>query len=100
MKCQSLFSVKTKNIISVSLMNEHCLTSSLKKKKEKKKKKTKKKKEKKKKKKKNKQRQTVKKVFITKTCLYNFDPLKPHFLYSKTGVYKGILYFSFFCSKT
>ena len=22
---------------------------------------------------------------ITKTCLYNFDPLKPH-LYSKTGV--------------
>ena len=26
---------------------------------------------------------------ITKTCLYNFDPLKPN-LYSKTGVYRGI----------
>ena len=26
--------------------------------------------------------------FITKTCLYNFDPLKPPFLYSKTGVYR------------
>ena len=37
---------------------------------------------------------------ITKTCLYNIDPLKPHFLYSKTGVYKGIHYFSYFCSKT
>ena len=28
--------------------------------------------------------------FITKTCLYNFDPLKPH---SKTGVYRGMYYF-------
>ena len=35
----------------------------------------------------------------TKTCLYKYDPLKPH-LYSKTGVYKGIDYFSYFCSKT
>ena len=29
-------------------------------------------------------------VFITKTCLYNFDPLKPHFYIVKlglTGVY-------------
>ena len=29
-------------------------------------------------------------VFITKTCLYNFDPLKPHFYTAKlgfTGVY-------------
>ena len=36
---------------------------------------------------------------ITKTFLYSVDPLKPHFLYSKTGVYRGILYFSYFCSK-
>ena len=35
---------------------------------------------------------------ITKSYLYNFDPLKPH-LYSKTGVYRGIHYFSYFCSK-
>ena len=35
---------------------------------------------------------------ITKTCLYNFDPLKPRFLYCKTGVYRGIHYFSYFCS--
>ena len=27
-------------------------------------------------------------TFITKTCLYNFDPLKPHFCLVKvTGVY-------------
>ena len=37
---------------------------------------------------------------ITKTCLYNADPLKPHFYYSKTGVYMGIQYFTYFCSKT
>ena len=36
---------------------------------------------------------------IMKTCLYNFDPLKPHFIYSKTGVYRG-KHFSYFCSKT
>ena len=36
---------------------------------------------------------------ITKTYLYNFDPLKPHFLDSKPGVYRGIHYFSYFCSK-
>ena len=36
---------------------------------------------------------------ITKTCLYNVEPLKPHF-YSETGVYRGILYFSNFRSKT
>ena len=33
-------------------------------------------------------------VFITKTCLYNFDPLKPHFCIVKlgfTGVYIIIL---------
>ena len=29
---------------------------------------------------------------ITKTRLYNFDPLKPHFYICKTGVYKGIHY--------
>ena len=32
---------------------------------------------------------------IMKTYLYNSDPLKPHF-YSKTGVYRGIHYFSYF----
>ena len=26
-------------------------------------------------------------------------PLRPHFLYSKTGVYRGIHYFSYFCLK-
>ena len=36
---------------------------------------------------------------ITKTRLYNFDPLKPHFFYSKTGVYRGKHYFSYFWSK-
>ena len=36
---------------------------------------------------------------ITKTWLYNFDPLKP-FLCSKTGVNRGIHYFPYFCSKT
>ena len=36
-------------------------------------------------------------VFIMTTCLYNADP---HLLYSKTGVYRGIHYFSSFCSKT
>ena len=33
-------------------------------------------------------------VFITKTYLYNFDP------WGSTGVYRGIHYFSYFCSKT
>ena len=37
--------------------------------------------------------------FITKTCLYNFDPPWTPLLYSKTGVYRGIHYFSYFCSK-
>ena len=37
---------------------------------------------------------------ITKTCLYNIDPLKPHILYSKTGVYRGILYFFSFLLKS
>ena len=36
-------------------------------------------------------------ISITKICLYNFDPLK--LLYRKTGVYRGIHYFSYFCSK-
>ena len=36
---------------------------------------------------------------ITKTYLYKFDPLKPHFYYCKTAVYRGIHYFSYFCSK-
>ena len=29
--------------------------------------------------------------FITKTCLYNFDPLKPHFYKVKLG-FKGVFY--------
>ena len=37
-------------------------------------------------------------LVITKTYLYNFDPLKP-LLYSKTGVYRGIHSFSYFCWK-
>ena len=40
--------------------------------------------------------------YITKTYLYNIDPLKPHFynVYSKIQVYMGIHYFSYFCSET
>ena len=40
--------------------------------------------------------------FITQTFLYNFDHLKPHFYFlnSKTGVYRGTHYFSYFCSIT
>ena len=37
-------------------------------------------------------------MIITKTCLYKFDPLKPHF-YIVNGVYRGIYYFSYFSSK-
>ena len=33
---------------------------------------------------------------ITKVCLYNFDPHNTNFLYSKTGVHRGIHYFSYF----
>ena len=33
--------------------------------------------------------------YITKMCLYNFEPLKHHFY-----IYKGKHYFSYFCSKT
>ena len=35
-------------------------------------------------------------VFITKTCLYNFDPALTPLLYSKTRVYRGIHYVFFF----
>ena len=37
----------------------------------------------------------------TYTCmyLYNFDPINPNFYIIKTGVYRGIHYFSYFCSK-
>ena len=31
-------------------------------------------------------------VVIRKTYLYNFDPIKPYFYNSKTGVYRGIHY--------
>ena len=36
---------------------------------------------------------------ITKTYLYNFDPLKTPLLYSKTGVYRGIHNFFLFLLK-
>ena len=36
---------------------------------------------------------------ITKTYLYNFDPLKPSFYIIKM-VFTGVHYFSYFCSKT
>ena len=32
----------------------------------------------------------------TKTCLYNFDPLKPHFYIVKQGVYRGYTLFFLF----
>ena len=35
-----------------------------------------------------------------KHAYYTFDPLNPQFLYIKTGVYRGIHYLSYFCSKT
>ena len=35
---------------------------------------------------------------ITKTCLYYFEPLKPHFYIVKLG-FKGIQYFSYICLK-
>ena len=37
---------------------------------------------------------------ITETCLYNFDPLKPHFNIVKLVVDRGVHYFSYFCTKT
>ena len=37
---------------------------------------------------------------ITKTYLYNFDPLKPHFYIVKLGFTGYTLFFSYFCSKT
>ena len=40
-----------------------------------------------------------KNVYITKTRLYNFDPLKPHFYIVKLGFYRGIHYFSYFAQK-
>ena len=37
---------------------------------------------------------------ITKTCLYSFDPLKPHFYTVRLGFKGNTLFFSYFCSKT
>ena len=37
---------------------------------------------------------------ITKTCLYNFDPRKPHFYIVKLGFTGVNIIFSYFCSKT
>ena len=39
-------------------------------------------------------------LFIMKTYLYKFDPTQIPLLYSKTGVYRGIHYFSYFAKKT
>ena len=36
---------------------------------------------------------------IAKTCLYNFDPLKPYFYTVKLG-FTGYTIFSYFCSTT
>ena len=38
-------------------------------------------------------------ICITKTCQYNFEPLKSHFQYSKTWVYRGIHYCFLFLLK-
>ena len=38
--------------------------------------------------------------FITKTYLYKFDPLKPHFYIVKLGSAGVYIIFSYFCSKT
>ena len=38
----------------------------------------------------------MRKVSFAETRLYNFDLLKPHFFYSKTGVYRGKHYFYYF----
>ena len=35
-----------------------------------------------------------------KTCLYNFDTLKPHFYVEKLGFAGVYINFSYFCSKT
>ena len=37
---------------------------------------------------------------ITKTRLYNFDPLQPHFYIVKLGFTGVYIIFSYFCSKT
>ena len=38
-------------------------------------------------------------IIHQENSLYDFDPLKPHFYIVKLGVYRGIHYFSYFCSK-
>ena len=42
---------------------------------------------------------SAQKISLTKTSLYNFDLLKPHF-YSKTGFYRGIDHFLICQNKT
>ena len=37
---------------------------------------------------------------ITKTCLYKFDPIKPHFYIVKLGFTGLYIIFSYFCTKT
>ena len=41
----------------------------------------------------------IKILIITKTHLYNFDPLKPHFYIVKLGFTGVYIIFSYFCSK-
>ena len=51
-------------------------------------------------KKKKKKKKKKKQLYITKTSLYNFDPLKPHFYIVKLGFTGVYIIFSYFCSKT
>ena len=44
--------------------------------------------------------ETVRMHSITKTCLYNFDPIKPHFYIVKLGFTGVYIIFFYFCSKT
>ena len=39
------------------------------------------------------------KGYITKTCLYNFDPIKPYFYIVKLGFIGYIYYFPYFAKK-
>ena len=39
----------------------------------------------------------LREIYITKTCLYNFDPIKPHFYIF--WCLQGYTFFSYFCSR-
>ena len=44
-------------------------------------------------------RKNISEATITKTCLYNFDPLKPHFNIVKLGFTGVYIIFFYFYSK-